>query len=225
MIAATTPTGWRTSSTSTPVGDALQRLALEQVGDRRRRLDRLDPAADLAVGVGERLAHVGADQRHQLLAAPLQLRPQRQQRPRPPLRRHRAPAGLRRPRRFDRLAHLPRAGERHQRRDLAGGGIDVVKRVDTVDRPPHPTDVIGEPHHLPRPMGRKRNSGSRFRPVGGHAGAASRATAASGRTAAIRSARRCCQRTSVTAIVIRAKSIVASTLTWTGMPRRLTPKT
>ena len=36
VIAATTPTGWRTSSTSTPAGDALEVLALEQVGDRRR---------------------------------------------------------------------------------------------------------------------------------------------------------------------------------------------
>ena len=40
-------------------GDALEGLALQQVRDRRRRLDRLDPAADLAVGVGQRLAHVG----------------------------------------------------------------------------------------------------------------------------------------------------------------------
>ena len=46
------------------------------------------------------------------------------------------------------------------------------------------------------------------------------ATPASGRTAAIRSARRCCQSTRTIAATVTANSIVASTLTWTGMPRR-----
>jgi hypothetical protein len=50
-----------------------QVLALQQVRDRCRRLDRLDAAADLAVGVGRGLAHVGDDQVGQLAAPAQQL--------------------------------------------------------------------------------------------------------------------------------------------------------
>ena len=48
--------------------------------------------------------------------------------------------------------------------------------------------------------------------------------ASSGRIAAIFSARRCWMITASIAITVTAKSIVAITLTWTGMPRWLAPK-
>ena len=128
-----------------PGGDPLERLPLQQVRDRRRRLDRLDAPPDLAVGVGQGLAHVGGDQRRQLLAAGEQALAQRQQRPRPLLRRHRAPARLRRARGLGRGADLGRAAQRHQRRDLAGGRLDVVERPDPVDLGPGPADVVAEP--------------------------------------------------------------------------------
>ena len=51
-----------------PAGGALEVLALHQVGHRGRRLHRLDPAADLAAGVVERLAHVLGDQPGELVA-------------------------------------------------------------------------------------------------------------------------------------------------------------
>ena len=74
--------------------DPLERLALEQVGDRRRGLDGLDPAPDLAVGVGQGLAHVGRDERRDLLPVPEQRVAKGQHRARPLLRRHLAPGGL-----------------------------------------------------------------------------------------------------------------------------------
>ena len=43
-------------------GHSLERFALDQVGNRRRRFDRFDSAAHLPAGVGERLSHVGGDQ-------------------------------------------------------------------------------------------------------------------------------------------------------------------
>ena len=49
-------------------GDALERLALQQGGDAAGGLGRLDPAADLAARVVERLAHVLGDELRQLLA-------------------------------------------------------------------------------------------------------------------------------------------------------------
>ena len=74
--------------------DALQRLALEQVRNPGRRLDRLDAAADLTVGVGERLAHVGGDQRGELRPVPDECVAESQYSPGPFLRRDLAPAGL-----------------------------------------------------------------------------------------------------------------------------------
>ena len=199
-------------------GDALQRLALEQVRDRRRRLDRLDPAADLAVGVGQRLAHVGADQRDQLLAAAQQLLAQRQHRPRPPLRRHLAPAGLRRSRRRDRLAHLaaPESGTSAVVSPLAGSTSSSVatpsagrhSRRRSWPAAPLPPASTGQT--ALSSLGRRRRAPGRgtfgLGPHRRHPLGAALLT-----------------KTSATAIAVTAKSIVASTLTWTGMPRRLTP--
>ncbi len=73
------------------------------------------------------------------LAAGDQAVAQRQHRPRTLLRRHRAPARLRRARRLGGGTDLGRAAERHQRRDLSGCRLDVVERLDPVDlasRPP-----------------------------------------------------------------------------------------
>ncbi len=165
-----------------PGGDPLQSLALQQVRDRRRRLDRLDPPPDLAVGVGQRLAHVGGDQRRQLLAAGQQAVAQRQDRPRSLLRRHRAPAGLRRSGGLGRSADLGRAAQRHQRRHLTGGRGDVVERADPLDLSPGAADVVAEPLRC------HRRAHAVADPVAGII-----VVSCSGRTAAILSARRCCQ--------------------------------
>ena len=50
-------------------GDALEVLALEQMGDSGGCLDRLDPAQDLAASVAERLAHVVGDEVGDLVLA------------------------------------------------------------------------------------------------------------------------------------------------------------
>ena len=198
----------------------LEVLALQQVRHRRRRLDRLQAAPDLAVGVGQRLAHVGGDQGDQLLAPSQELLAQRQHRAGPTLRRNLAPARLCRSRRRHGRVDLNRSGERHLRHRLPGRRVDVRNRLNPRHRPPLPTHVVPQPLRLLRPMGLWADHCSAFSPVGHQF-----AGIGSGRTAAIRSARRCCQSTSTTAIVSRAKSIVASTLTWTGIPRSATPNT
>ena len=201
-------------------GDALERLALQQVRDRRRRLDRLDPAADLAVGVGERLAHVGGDQRGQLARAAEQRLAQRQHRPRPLLRRDLAPARLRRPRRLDRRRGpraAPESGTSAATSPLAG--IDVVERLDA---------------RRPRARSRRRSCAAGATAAVGDPWSAAHAVSArsagagtascSGRTAAIFSARRCCQVTKPIASTVTPNSIIAITLTSTGIPRWAAPK-
>ena len=123
VIAATTPTGWRTSSTSTPAGDPLEVLALQQVRDRGRRLDRLDAAPDLAARVVERLAHVAVTSSASSSRwADSVSRRRMSARARAAAARPRA-SRLRRARGPDGGVDVGGAGERHQRGDLAGGRV------------------------------------------------------------------------------------------------------
>ena len=56
VMPATTPSGWRSECESTPVGDLLGRLALEQVRRAARELDDLEAALHLAARVVDGLA-------------------------------------------------------------------------------------------------------------------------------------------------------------------------
>ena len=66
-IAATTPSGWRTTWQSTPVGDVLEAEALHQRRRAARDLDALDAAAHAAARLVERLAVLGRHRARELL--------------------------------------------------------------------------------------------------------------------------------------------------------------
>ncbi len=144
VIAATTPTGWRTISTSTPPRDALERLALQQVGDRGGGLDRLDPAADLAVGVGERLAHVGGDERGDLGAVLDERLAQGEHGAGALLRRRLRPARLRLGGCADGGVDVGGGGARDERGELAGGGVAILDRSLARRLDPGAGDVVPE---------------------------------------------------------------------------------
>ena len=94
VIAATTPTGWRTRCDVDAARDLLEVLALEQVRGADRGLDRLDPAADLAERVVERLAHVARDEPGELVAVGVERVAHGHERAGADERRRRAPCGL-----------------------------------------------------------------------------------------------------------------------------------
>ena len=71
VIPATTPRGWRIDEASTPVGDVLGELPLQQMGDAAGELDHLDPPGHLAPGVLDHLAVLVGDQPGQVVAVPV----------------------------------------------------------------------------------------------------------------------------------------------------------
>ena len=72
LMIPTTPSGWRTECTSTPVEAFSVIDALEQVRDAAGELHDLLAAADLAERVGEHLAVLGGDDRGELVLAGVQ---------------------------------------------------------------------------------------------------------------------------------------------------------
>ncbi len=124
--------------------DTLQVLALQQVRHRRRRLDRLDPPPDLAVRIGEGLAHVGADQRGQFPTPSLQPLPQSKHSPCPPLRRRIPPPRPSLPRRLHSFPNLPSPAQRHPRRNLPANRIQILKLLHRVRLAPGAADVVAQ---------------------------------------------------------------------------------
>ena len=123
-------------------GDPLERFALEQVRDGSRGLDRLDAAADLAIGVGECLAHVGRDQRGELLTVLDQRVPQGEHGAGTLLGGHLTPGGLRGAGRHHRGIHVGRSGQWHSGAELAGRRVPVVERIARLGLLPPAPDVV-----------------------------------------------------------------------------------
>ena len=101
-------------------------FALERMRDAAGELDHLEPALDVAAGVGEHLAVLGGEQRGELVHARLDQPLELEHHPRAPLRVDRRPAGLRGHGRLDRLVHHACIGEDDPRLHLAGVGVEHV---------------------------------------------------------------------------------------------------
>jgi hypothetical protein len=126
------------------LGDAFEVLPLHQVGDRDRRLDRLDPTTDLAERVGEGLAHVAGDERGELLTVGVEDLAELHEVTGADLRRDLAPGALRGLGGRRGGCDGGGTGERHVRDRLAGGGIAVEQRLHRVDLDPGAGDVVAE---------------------------------------------------------------------------------
>ena len=109
-----------------PGADVLAELALEQLRDAARELDHLDAAHDLALGVGERLAVLGADQVGQLVNLLLEQVLEPEHDARAAQRGDRRPFGQGFPCGLHRSIDLGGAGERHASRLLADRRIEDV---------------------------------------------------------------------------------------------------
>ena len=105
---------------------AVAELALEQVRDAAGELDHLEPALNVALGIGEGLAVLGGEQPREAVELLLHQLEELEQHPRAPLRVGRGPGRLRRVGVGDRMLHLSFAGEGHLRLHLAGIGIEHV---------------------------------------------------------------------------------------------------
>ena len=137
-----------------PRRDPFEVLALQQVRDRAGRLDRLDPAHDLAAGVFERLAHVLGDEAGELLPPCRQRASERHDRPRAALRRERTPRGLGRASRAHGGVDLGGTAQRHERGDLAADRIAVLEGLADGGRFPAAADVVAEGARLALGRGR-----------------------------------------------------------------------
>ena len=109
-----------------------------------------------------------------------------------------------------RISPAPESGTSAATSPLAG--VDVLEGLDRVGGAPLAADVVVE--------GPDRRRGAHALAIPG----VIETDSCSGRTAAIFSARRCCQVAKPIAATVTPKSIIAITLTSTGIPRWAAPK-